>query len=122
MNKCDGNDYLNKGNKLCKDEPVLNPLDVGGLGQPGHNADEQGGRGQHHRQVHRDCRVEEVWQAKERSGKAEANQEKRGEEGLHGFRGESTLQNDLHLDLTLAYLEKTWRSFLTLSRQWLLKT
>ena len=56
----DRNDYLNKRNKLCKDEPVLDPLDVGGLGQPGHNADEQGGRGQHHRQVHSDCRVEEV--------------------------------------------------------------
>ena len=53
-------DHLNKGNKLCKDEPVLDPLDVGGLSQPGHDADEQGGRGQHHRQVHGDRRVEEV--------------------------------------------------------------
>ena len=53
-------DHLNKGNKLCKDEPVLDPLDVGGLSQPGHDADEQGGRGQHHRQVDSDRRVKKI--------------------------------------------------------------
>ena len=89
----DWNDHLNKGNKLGKDEPVLNPLDVGGLGQPGHDADEQGGGGQHHRQVHRDRRVEEVGQAEEGGGVADGDQQHRGEESHHCFVRQTSLED-----------------------------
>ena len=58
-------DDLGEGDELGEDEPVLDPLDVGGLGQLLHHADQQGGQGQHHAQVHRDRRVEEVWQPEE---------------------------------------------------------
>ena len=75
FDKYDRIGYLNKGNKLCKDEPVLDPLDVGGLSQPGHDADEQGGRGQHHRQVYGDRRVEEVGKSEVGGGTADGDQQ-----------------------------------------------
>ena len=83
----DRNDYLNKRNKLCKDEPVLNPLDVGGGGQLVEDADQQGGDGQHHGQVHGDGGVEELWQLEEDGDVAEDNQKERREEGVYRFNG-----------------------------------
>lgn len=53
---------LDEWHELSKDEPGLHPLDVGGLGKLGRHADQQVRRCQHHRQVHRDCRVEKVRQ------------------------------------------------------------
>ena len=67
MNKVD----LDKGNKLCKDEPELNPLDVGGLCQPGQHAAHEVGHCQHHGQVGRYGRVEEIGEAEKGGGVAE---------------------------------------------------
>ena len=102
----DRNDYLNKRNKLCKDEPVLDPLDVGGLCQPGHHADQQGGGGQHHRQVHRDRRVEEVGQAEEGGGVADGDQQHRGKEGHHRLVCQTPLEDQLQADLVPGALDK----------------
>ena len=86
--------HLNKRDKLGKDEPMFNPFDVGGLCQPGHNADQEGGRRQHHRQVHGDCRVEEVGQAEEGGGVADRDQHHGGEEGHHGLVSKPSFENE----------------------------
>ena len=85
--------HLYKRDKLGKDEPMFNPFDVGGLCQPFHNADQQGGRRQHHRQVHGDCRVEEVGQAEEGGGVADRDQHHGGQEGHHGLVGKPSFEN-----------------------------
>ena len=49
--------------------------DVGGLGQLLYHADQQGGQGQHHAQVHRDRRVEEVGESEVGGGAADGDQQ-----------------------------------------------
>ena len=101
--------YLSKGNHLGKYEPVFDPLDVGGLSQPGDHADEQSGGRQHHRQVDRDSSVEEVGQAEEGSGVADGDQQHRGKEGHHGFVCQPSLKNQLQTDFILGGIHKSWR-------------
>ena len=51
--------HLNPRNDLCKYEPRIFPLDIGGTGQSRWHADEQGGQDQESGQVHRHDRFEE---------------------------------------------------------------
>ena len=67
-------DDLYKGNKLSEDEPDFDPLDVGGHGQLLDDTDQQGGDGQHHRHVHCNGSVEEIWELEERSGVADRDE------------------------------------------------
>ena len=62
-------------NKLRKDKPQFNPLDIGGLGEPADHADQQGRHCQHHRQVHGDRSVEETRQSEEGGGVADNDQQ-----------------------------------------------
>ena len=78
---------IGEWNQLSKDQPELNPLDVGGGGQLVEDADQQGGDGQHHGQVHGDGGVEELWQLEEDGDVAEDNQKERREEGVYRFNG-----------------------------------
>ena len=94
-------DDLDERDELGEDEPVLDPLDVGGLGQLLHHADQQGGQGQHHAQVHRDRRVEEVWQLEEGGGVADQDEKEGGKEGHEGLLSESPLEDDLQHHLAL---------------------
>ena len=68
-------DHLDKWNQLGEDEPVLDPLDIWGGGQLGQHADQQGGHGQHHREVHSYGRVEKLGQFEEDGDVAQENQD-----------------------------------------------
>ena len=52
---------LCKRNKLSKDEPDVDHLDIGGGGQRLGHADEEGGQHQQRGQVHRHHRLKEEW-------------------------------------------------------------
>ena len=89
---------LGEWDHLSKDQPVLDPLEVGGGGQLVEDADQQGGDRQHHREVHRDGGVEELRQLEEGGDVAEDDQEERGKEGVFRLNGQSSLERDLHLN------------------------
>ena len=91
-------DGLCERDHQSKDQPVLDPLDVGGGGQLVEDTDQQGGDRQHHREVHRDRSVEELRQLEEGGDVAEEDEEKRGKEGVYRFNGQSSLERDLHLN------------------------
>ena len=65
---------MGEGDQHGEDQPGLNPLDIGGRGKLLDHTDQKGGGGQHHRQVHSDGGVKEVWQPEERGGVADYDQ------------------------------------------------
>ena len=67
-------DHLGEGDQHGKYEPGLDPFDVGSLFQFLYNTDQEGGGGQHHRQVYCDRRVEEVRQPEVRCCIADSDQ------------------------------------------------
>ena len=103
---------LDERNQLGKDEPTLHQLHIRRECQLVHHADQQGCHRQHHRQVHRDRRVEEVWQPEEGGGVADCDEEEGGEEGHEGLLGEPPLEDDLHQHLSLLTLDNSWRLWL----------
>ena len=72
--------YFSKRNKLSKDEPDVNHLDIGGGGQRLGHADEEGSQHQQRGQVHCDLSLEEE-RLEEVGGVDDAEDEYGGQEG-----------------------------------------
>ena len=99
---------MDEGDQHGKDEPGLNPLDIGGLGQLLDDTDQEGGGGQHQSDVHSDGRVEEVWQLEEGSGIADCDEQKGGKECHQSFIGQTSFENNIETNFLVVFLRKCW--------------